>query len=90
MKKLLLIGGGGHCHSVLDTILALEEYTNIGIIDNKDYIGKTIMGVKVIGSDEDLKDLYKDGYKFAFITVGSIGKPLKRIKLFENSRKLVM
>ena len=32
-KKLLLIGGGGHCRSVLDSVLAANAFEGIGIID---------------------------------------------------------
>lgn len=34
-KKLLLIGGGGHCKSVLDSILDNNDYIDIGIIEKK-------------------------------------------------------
>lgn len=82
-KNILLIGGGGHCRSVLDTIFELNEYLKLGIIDKKENIGKKIMGVSVIGCDDDLTDLFNNGYNYAFITVGSIGNPSSRIRLFE-------
>ncbi|MDF2545700.1 MAG: serine acetyltransferase [Anaerosolibacter sp.] len=81
-KKLLLIGGGGHCKAVLDSLLELNEYAEIGVVDKKENIGKSIMGVPVVGCDDDLGFLFSDGYKYAFVTVGSIGNPLLRIKLF--------
>ncbi len=76
-KKLLLIGAGGHCHSVIETLLELNEYDEIGIID-KDNLGSMIMGIAVIGCDDDLLDLYKKGYDYAFISIGNI-KVRKRI-----------
>lgn len=72
-KKILLIGGGGHCRSVLDTLLEANEYDDIGIIDAASKIGQEIFGIKYIGSDDDLKRLYYEGYKYAFITLGSVG-----------------
>lgn len=86
-KKILLIGGGGHCKSVLDTLIQKDEYYNISIIDKKENIGKKILGIEVIGSDEDIESLYKKGYKYAFITLGSIGNPKTRIKLFDIIKK---
>lgn len=83
-KKILLIGGGGHCRSVLDSLLELDGFSNIGIIDKKENIGKKILGVPVIGCDEDLPKLFTDGYEYAFVTVGSIGNPNIRIKLFNT------
>ena len=81
-KKILLIGGGGHCKSVLDSLLLLNEYNEIAIVDVSENIGKSIMGIPIIGSDSDLAHLFKDGYEFAFITMGSIGNPKLRIKLY--------
>ncbi|WP_026894335.1 acetyltransferase [Clostridiisalibacter paucivorans] len=81
-KRILLIGGGGHCKSVLDSLLELNEYAEIGIVDKKENLGKSVMGVPVVGCDDDLPALFRDGYRYAFVTIGSIGNPTLRIKLF--------
>ena len=81
-KKILLIGGGGHCNSVLDSLLELNEYAEIGIVDIKENIGSSVMGIPVVGCDDDLSTLFNNGHKYAFVTVGSIGNPFLRIKLF--------
>ncbi|MGS2777505.1 acetyltransferase [Robertmurraya sp. GLU-23] len=81
-KRILLVGGGGHCKSVLDSLLELDEYSEIGIIDVKENVGKEIMNTPVIGCDEDLFELFAKGYKHAFVTIGSIGDPKLRIKIF--------
>lgn len=81
-KKILLVGGGGHCKSVLDSLLELNTYLEIGIIDKKDKIGSSVLGIPVIGCDDDLPVLFDNGYKYAFVTVGSIGNPSLRIKLY--------
>lgn len=82
-EKLLLIGGGGHCKSVLDTILSMETYSDVAIIDLKENIGKTVLGVPIIGTDDDLANLFDTGYRHAFITLGSIGTPRLRKILYE-------
>jgi sugar O-acyltransferase (sialic acid O-acetyltransferase NeuD family) len=87
-KKLLLIGGGGHCKSVLDSILPLNEYSEIGIIDKNENIGESILGIPIIGCDDDLSKLYHDGYHYAFVTVGSIGEPSLRIKLYKMLERI--
>ncbi|WP_117168492.1 acetyltransferase [Paraliobacillus sediminis] len=86
-RKLLLIGGGGHCKSVLDSLYRLKKYDSIGIIDIKEHIGRTILETPVIGSDEDLPSLYEKGFKEAFITVGSVGDPTLRIKIANSLKK---
>lgn len=87
-KKLLLIGAGGHCLSVLDSLLSSYEYLDIGIIDKSGSITKDIMGVPVVGYDEDLECLYTKGYKEAFITVGSIGNAFIRRSLYNHVKKI--
>jgi sugar O-acyltransferase (sialic acid O-acetyltransferase NeuD family) len=71
-KSLVLLGGGGHCKSVLDSILRGNEYSDIVITDNNLAAGTKIYGCKVVGTDAFLPDLREKGYKNAFITVGSI------------------
>lgn len=84
-KKLLLIGGGGHCHSVLDAVIDMKVYDEIGIIDS---INSSYLGVSVIGNDDDIPALFKDGWTEAFITVGSVGDTKNRRRLFEMVKKL--
>ena len=87
VKKLLLIGGGGHCHSVLDSILSSEIYDEIGIIDNVD---NSILGIPVIGTDDDLPELRAAGWTHAFVTVGSIGNTKVRRRLYDMIKLLGM
>jgi sugar O-acyltransferase (sialic acid O-acetyltransferase NeuD family) len=87
-KKLLLIGGGGHCKSVLDSLLAVKYYTEVGIIDRKENLGKFVFDIPVIGSDSDLGDLYHNGYTYAFVTLGSIGNSTTRVKLFMELKQI--
>ncbi|WMJ78644.1 MULTISPECIES: acetyltransferase [unclassified Sedimentibacter] len=81
-KKILLIGGGGHCKSVLDSLIQAEQYSEIGIIDKNENIGKHVLGISIVGCDDDLIKLYRSGYNNAFVTLGSIGDAKHRIKLF--------
>ena len=78
-KKILLIGGGGHCHSVLDSILAMGIYDEIGIIDNAEC---STLDIPVVGTDDDVPRLKSAGWTDAFITVGSIGSTKLRRKLY--------
>lgn len=84
MKKLLLLGGGGHCRSVLDTVLSLAQYDEIGIID---YTDSSCLGVPVIGTDDDVPLLVKEGWTEACITVGSIGNCQTRKKLYRMAKQ---
>lgn len=33
VKRIVLVGGGGHCRSVLDALLTLGIYDQIGIVE---------------------------------------------------------
>lgn len=83
MKKILLVGGGGHCKSVADAILINKEYDEIGIVDIQ--MTEPMFGaIPVVGTDEDLSRLFSKGWKYAFVTMGSITNTLSRRRLFEN------
>lgn len=84
-KKLLLIGGGGHCRSVLDSVIASNIYDEIGIID---YGGSSCMGVAVIGTDNDLPAFIQEGWNYAMVTVGSVGNTKIRRHLYELIKNL--
>lgn len=84
-KKLLLIGGGGHCHSVLDSVLVMVKYTEVGIIDN---IDGSCLGIPVIGTDDDIPYLFHCGWTDAVITVGSVGKTDVRRRLYHMVKEI--
>ena len=84
-KKLLLIGGGGHCHSVIDSVLSIDEYEKVGIIDN---IECSYLNIPVIGIDEDIPRLFNEGWTDAFITVGSVGNTSIRRRLYKMVKEI--
>lgn len=86
-EKILLLGGGGHCHSVIDVIELENKYEIAGIIDKKELISKKILGYEIIGSDDDLEELFKT-YKNVIITVGQIKSNQIRVKLFNYVKKI--
>ncbi len=86
-EEILLIGGGGHCHSVIDVIELEDKYKIAGIIDKKELVGKDIFGYKIIGSDGDLEHLYEK-YKYAVITIGQIKSADIRIKIYDHLKSI--
>ena len=86
-KKVVLIGGGGHCKVVISILKKLDNFEIAGIVDNykKD---SSISGIKIIGTDDDLKDIYKSGIHNALITVGSTKDNAKRYRLFNMAREI--
>jgi sugar O-acyltransferase (sialic acid O-acetyltransferase NeuD family) len=86
-EKIVLVGGGGHCHSVIDVIELEDKYEIIGIVDKKELIGQKVLGYEVIACDDDLETLYKECKK-AVVTVGQIKSNSLRVKLFKNLKSI--
>jgi sugar O-acyltransferase (sialic acid O-acetyltransferase NeuD family) len=82
MNDIILIGGGGHCESVIDVIEQEGRFEIAGIVDKPELLGTTVLGYKVIGDDSDLVKMVKK-YKYALVTVGQIKSSSLRIKLFD-------
>lgn len=87
-KKIVLIGGGGHCKSVLDTIIRCQIYDEIVITDQEIPAETVIMGCRVAGNDDVLPILQTSGFTDAFITVGCITSTKLRHILYEKAKKL--
>ena len=79
---LILIGGGGHCKSVIE-VAESTGYEIKGILDIPDEVGKEVLpGHKVIGTDDEIPQ-YVEECDF-IITVGFIKNPALRIKLYNK------
>lgn len=84
-RPLILIGGGGHCKSVIE-VAESAGYEIKGILDMPDEVGKDVLpGHKVIGTDDDIPQ-YVDKAEFV-ITVGFIKNPATRIKLYNKVKE---
>ena len=80
-KNLILIGGGGHCKSVID-VAESAGYTILGILDTAENVGKKVLNYSIIGTDDEIVN-YVDKALFA-ITVGQIKDASLRIKLYSK------
>lgn len=70
MEKIILIGGGGHARSIIDTIISSGVFTIAGIVDN--FEGE-VLGIPVIGDDRKLTEIFNSGIRNAFVAIGSVG-----------------
>ncbi|WP_431163718.1 NeuD/PglB/VioB family sugar acetyltransferase [Flagellimonas beolgyonensis] len=85
MKELILLGGGGHCESVIEVIHSMGEFTIKGILDPSydQNVPSKVLGYPIIGNDEKIEKLISEGYQFV-ITVGQIHYSKLREKLFHK------
>lgn len=81
MKPLILVGGGGHCKSVIE-VAESAGFVIKGILDLPENIGHDILGYRVIGTDDDIP-LYVSEADFV-VTLGFIKNPLLRIQLHDK------
>ncbi len=80
-KKLILVGGGGHCKAVID-VAENAGYSILGILDTPDKIGMKVLSSNIIGDDDDIKKYIKEA--LFLITVGFIKDNTLRINLFNK------
>jgi len=86
-EKIVLVGGGGHCHSVIDVIELENKYEIIAIVDKKELLGTNVLGYKIIACDDDLESLFKICTN-AVVTVGQITSNTIRVQLFKKLKKI--
>ncbi len=86
MKKILLIGGGGHCRSCIDVIESDASYEIAGIVLPDGEASVSFEGYSVAGYDSDLVRLIRET-PCAFVAIGQIRTAEPRIRLFEALNK---
>lgn len=81
MEKILILGHGGHAKSLIDILERENEYQIAGYVVNNNVIDDG-MDYPVIGTDEDLEYLYRNGIQNAALGIGYLGKSELREKLY--------
>ena len=69
MKRLLVIGAGGHAKVVIDTALSMGVYREISVLDSGYPSKASVMGCKIIGPD-NLVSQVADSYDEAIVAIG--------------------
>lgn len=84
-KNLILVGGGGHCKSVID-VAESAGYNIKGILDLPELVGTTVLGYPIIGTDNQISEYVNDAV--FIVTVGHIKDALLRIRLHHEIKNL--
>ena len=53
-RRIVLVGDGSHCRSVLDCLLEADIYDEIGIVARSSRAGAGPMGFPIVGNDSDV------------------------------------
>lgn len=80
-RPLILVGGGGHCKSVID-VAENAGYAILGVLDVPENVGKDVLAYKVLGTDDDIP--FYVGKADFIVTVGFIKNPELRIKIHKR------
>lgn len=83
-KNLVLVGGGGHCKSVIEAAES-AGYTVLAILDVPENLGNPILNYTITGTDRDIAR-YVCQAEF-IVTVGHIKDAALRIKLHEQVKE---
>jgi len=86
VKRILLVGGGGHCRSCIDVIESDSSYQIAGIVLPDGQRPVSVSGYPVAGYDSDLGRLIRET-PCAFVAIGQIRTAEPRMRLFEALRK---
>ena len=83
MKKIIIIGAGGHAHASIDVIEQCDKYSIAGLIVKKEKLASTVFGYPVLGTDKELKKISKK-IKYALISLGQNKSSKIRINLYKK------
>ena len=84
MKKIVILGYGGHAKSVMDCLRSIGSYEVVGYTDVEDKQAS----IPYLGTDDQLKALFESGVQTAVFGMGYMGKSLLRDKLYEWVKRI--
>ncbi len=86
-QPIILIGGGGHCKSVIDVLEMSEDFVIAGIVDKAYRVGAKVLGYDIIASDQQLEQVVAD-FSCFLITVGQIESSALREQFYQQVKAL--
>lgn len=88
MEDIILLGLGGHAHSVVDSIEQAGKYNIIGFLDTKESQSKCLKKYHVLDTDDALHMYFNRGIKNAFVTIGFMGHGDIRNRLYRKLKDI--
>lgn len=84
MKVCVILGGGGHARVVIDSLQAAQGIRVHGVVDPDSSLwGTTLLEVPILGGDDLLAALLREGVGRFIVGVGGTGDNRPRQRLFE-------
>ena len=88
MEDIILLGLGGHAHSVVDSIERGEKYNIVGFLDIEEMQGKQYKDYHVLDTDDALQKYFDRGLRNAFVTIGFMGHGIVRNRLYQRLKDI--
>lgn len=86
MEDIILLGIGGHAHSVVDSIEQAGKYRILGFLDTSEKQDCFYKDYRVISTDDALESYYLQGVRNAFVTIGYVGNGTVRNMLYKRMK----
>jgi sugar O-acyltransferase (sialic acid O-acetyltransferase NeuD family) len=83
-KTLAIYGGGGHAKSLIELIRAEGQYKVVGILDDHQPAGSTVLDISVLGGNTMLARLKSQGIGQIINAVGGIGDIAPRLRIYAD------
>lgn len=79
-----ILGGGGHARVLIDSLQVIGIATPFAVLDSDPSCwGSDLLGVPILGGDNLLPELAKQGVAYFVVGLGSSGDSRPRVRLFE-------
>ena len=86
MSAVVLLGGGGHCRSVIDVIEQAGIYSILGVLEKEGVSCSNLLGYPLLGSDHDLPAFIEQNCAVV-ITIGQIKTAGPREQLYRYAKE---
>ncbi|MBI2677659.1 MAG: acetyltransferase [Candidatus Koribacter versatilis] len=86
---VVMFGGGGHGRVLLDAVRLQGGYDIKAIVDAQPALrGEQLDGVPIVGGDEELPRLLREGTRHAVVAIGSVSNNSQRAELFARIKAM--
>jgi len=87
MTKVIGFGAGGHARVIIDILRSIGGFEIVGLLDADQALwGTEILGIPVLGGDNQSEQILQSGLHSAFIGLGSIKNAEPRVRLYQAAR----
>ena len=86
MSAVVLLGGGGHCRSVIDVIEQIGIYSILGVLEKEGVSCCNLLGYPLLGSDHDLPAFIEQNCAVV-IAIGQIKTSGPREQLYRYAKE---